>query len=115
LETAAGVVRVRLAPEASWLEAPRVVEENPGEVTAEKKRLSGFAPADALTVRGKLVKMPGGPGLEAAVLSGGTAQDYRSSVTNSGRVGLVLGALFALVGLGALLTALVQAAAVFRA
>lgn len=111
LETASGPVPVRLAPGAGWFDLPRTIEDNPGSVTAGKRRLSGFAPSDALTVQGTVVS---GPALEAQLIRGGTAADYRAQVEKSGLVGPVLGGLFALVGLGALLTATLQALAVFR-
>lgn len=111
LETSSGAVRVQLAPEATWSDVPRTIEADPGTVTAGKERLSGFAPSDAVTVQGKVVS---GPALEAQVIRGGTAADYRAQVEKSGKVGLVLGGLFALAGLGALITAALQAMAVFR-
>ncbi len=111
LETSNGVVRVQLVPAASWSDVPRTIEADPGTVTAGKERLSGFAPGDTVTVRAKVVA---GPALEASVIRGGTVADYRAQAKKSGMVGLVLGGLFALVGLGALITAGLQALAVFR-
>lgn len=105
LETSSGRVRVRLSPEASWADAPRVVEAEPGFVTAGKKRLHGFAPADQVTVQGKVL---GAGEIEAHVIRGGTVADYRAQEKKSGAVGLVLGGLFALAGLGVLIAAALQ-------
>lgn len=111
IETLNGSVGVQLALEASWDDAPRIVENNPGSVSAGKQRLRGFAPSDRLTVQGEVVA---GPLLRARVIRGGTAADYMSQVKNTGRVGLILGAVFALVGLGTLVAAAWQARGVLK-